>query len=141
MSAVAYPPSEVVRPALGVVGRKFGNPSRPTTVNTPALVVGDWAAHPTGLVFKLEVDPDSGETTTFVEWAVSHVPTGYRPADISLAWYHAVRLAAELDKVWPKGTPDAVLHDKRKRDVNSAKFCAALAACQVEQSAETEVSA
>ena len=138
MSAVVYPPAEVIRPTLGVVSRKFGRADRPLTVNTPALVIGDWAAHPTGKTHELVCDPDSQETYTFVEWAVSHVPTGYRPRELSLAWYHAVRLIALLDEIWPKGTatPHGKADSSSSGKENSAKFEAALAACQVEQSSE-----
>lgn len=131
--------SEPVRPTLGTVARKFGKASRPVTVHTPALIIGDWAAHPTGETQELVVDPDSGETATFVAWAVSHVPTGYRPRELSLAWYHAVRLIALLDEIWPKGTatPTGNADGTSSGKENSAKFNAALAACQVEPSAES----
>jgi hypothetical protein len=156
--------TDSIRPTLGSVGRKFGNPSRPVTVNTPALVIGDWAAHPTGEVYVLACEPQEcscaacghdhsphlagicvgcpcewrpakEDARTFVEWAVSHVPTGYRPAEVSLAWYHALRLAALLDAVWPVGTPMPGAPSEHK--ANSATFRAALAACQVEQVAES----
>src|ERR1700679_1135581 len=122
--------TESIRPVLGIVGRKFGRADRPVTVNTPCLVIGDWAAHPTGATYELVCDPDSQETHTFVEWAVSHVPTGYRPAGVSLAWYHAVRPIAWLDAAWPAGTPMPGAPADHK--ANSATFRAALTACQVE---------
>ena len=61
MNAAVYPPAEPIRPALGMVGRKFGRADRPLTVNTPALVIGDWAAHPTGKTHELVVIRFAGD--------------------------------------------------------------------------------